>query len=280
MVATAPIPQDIPLTRIRVVDRLRPVDPQRAEVLAARMAEEGQLQAVVVRRVRGGDEFELVIGAYRLTAAGLLGWTTIRAEVHELTPHQARLAEIDENLIRTELNALDRAIFLAERKRVWEQMHPETKHGGDRKSRQSGEGQDKSQSLRLDPQRRFSAEAAEKAGLSERTVQAAVALVEALAPEAIALVRGTPVADNAAQLKSLASEKPEDQVRMARAVATGEAGNIQAARVHLGLASPVERDADAETFAKLVDLWTRAGTKARRMFRDHIGKAGDKPAKA
>ena len=57
-----------------------------------------------------------------------MGWTEISAHIWtDVTDDWARLMEVDDNLAGAEMNALDTAVFLAERKRVYEKLHPETK---------------------------------------------------------------------------------------------------------------------------------------------------------
>jgi len=48
---------------------------------------------------------------------------------------KSELAEIDENLIRNEIFYLDQDDMYKRRKEIYELLHPETKNGGDRKSK-------------------------------------------------------------------------------------------------------------------------------------------------
>jgi len=146
-------------------ERLRVLRPEKVDELTESIQTQGLLSPVVLRpRPRGG--YILVAGCHRLEAVRKLGHSNIRAEVHEgLDADAAALAEIDENLIRADLSPAERALHQGERKRLYEKLHPETRHGGDRKSakakssRQSGE------------LKRYTKDAAKKTGKSERSVQ-------------------------------------------------------------------------------------------------------------
>lgn len=264
---------DLPIEAIFDGDRLRAIDPAWSAAMAASIEAGAELPPIVVRPPEPGEDFPgeyaLVAGGHRLDAHRLADRLTIRAEIRPLSRLQARLVEIDENLFRHELNTLDRAIFLAERRRVWDELHPEAVHGGDRKSRNS-KGKIKSQTLRLDP-RRFTQEAAERCNLSERTVQAALALANSLTPETVELLRGTAWARNASELQRLAAEPAERQVMLARIHAQGEALTVAKARIAVGDAPTGEGDPQEELFRRIVANWERLDAKGRKRFLEHAG---------
>lgn len=217
------------ISGIDTSNRLRPVDPSRVEALAASFSEIGQQQPIVVRPMADdGNGLILVAGAHRIAAARLLGWTEIAAIWLDLDEASARLVEIDENLIRNELSEIDRALSLAERKRIYEALHPETAHG---KARKPKKNDVKGKVANLATFASFSKDAANRTGLSDRTVRRAVELAAALSPEAITLIRGTKLADNQSQLKALAALDPADQVTVAGLIATNAASNVAKARV-------------------------------------------------
>src|SRR5689334_959261 len=117
--------------------RMRTLRPEKVDELAASMRDCGLLQPIVLRPGANGNGvgFDLIAGRHRHEAARKLGWTAISALVVEgLDADQAKLAEIDENLVRADLSPAEQAAHTAERKRLYEQLHPETKHGGDRRS--------------------------------------------------------------------------------------------------------------------------------------------------
>jgi ParB family chromosome partitioning protein len=249
---------DCPIDKIDASGRLRPADPARVAAQAVMFEDDGQLQAIEVRP--RGDGFKLTFGLHRLEAAKQLGWVTIRAVEKDRSEPEARLAEIDENLGRNELSAIDRAIFLAERKRVWEKLHPETRQGA------APKGKNKVAKLATFTQR-FTADVAERCGLSERTVRRACQLADDLG-ELIAVLRGTPLADNQAQLFALARLDPAQRRRVAKLIGSGEAPSLSAALSAAGLKTAI--DPEEAAFRALVSAWTRAGAKARRRFKKHI----------
>ncbi|WP_159966781.1 ParB N-terminal domain-containing protein, partial [Profundibacterium mesophilum] len=107
--------------------RLRPVSEAGVLSLVASIGELGVMKDPIhVRRVphRGGA-LELMAGGHRLEAARRLGWTDIPATVWTCSDDWAHLVEIDDNLGGSELGALDTAVFLAARKRIYEKLHPE-----------------------------------------------------------------------------------------------------------------------------------------------------------
>lgn len=261
----------VPLNLIDDSDRLRPVEPAWAEVLAGHYRDRVPLPAILLRPpeegevLRPGCNFALVIGGHRVAGARLAGVEKLQAIIQPLTRAEARIREVDENLDRHELTALDRAIFLLERKRAWEVLHPTTKDGGDRKSQKFKEAI-RSQTLRSDPASRFSSEVAAKIGRSERTVQAAIELASKLDREAISHLRGTSLVDNAAQLRDLAAEPAERQRTFVGLIAAGQAGTVREARIIAGEAPTGEGDPQEKAFRQLVAAWDKASRETRSRF--------------
>lgn len=214
---------------IDATGRLRPVDEAHAQLIAASMNESSLIQPVVVRTDSSGNGLKLVVGGHRLRGAAILGWDEIPAILIEATDDEARQIEIDENLARKELTILERAEFLAERKRVYETLHPETANGKAKKPKT-----EKAKVANLATFARFSRDAAKSTGLGERTIQRSVELAGKLSPKAVALIRGTKVADNQAQLQALAELEPEQQITVAGLIGAKAAGNVAKARVVAG----------------------------------------------
>ena len=116
----------VPLDKIEAANRIRQVDDAWAQIVADSFVEVDQLQPIDLM-LRPDGQLVLIDGKHRLRAASLLGWEHIRAHIRDLDGETVRLRQIDANLIRRELNPLDRAAFLAARKDVYEALYPETK---------------------------------------------------------------------------------------------------------------------------------------------------------
>ena len=151
-------------------------------------------------------DYRLIAGYHRLEACRRLGWAEIPATVCDLDALHAELAEIDENLIRTELSVLDRSEQLARRKVIYEALHPETKRGGDQRS-------ESARSKRNDFVS-FAKDTAEKVQVTERTVQQEIQIATSLASDVKEAIRDTPLADNKTALMTLAKKTPEVQRAM------------------------------------------------------------------
>lgn len=181
--------------------RLRGVDQDWAECLAGMFQETGQKTPIDV--VAKGKRYSLIAGAHRLSAAKLAKWREIDARVLEPSTEQAveelRLHEILENLGRKDFNALERCEALFELKRIYEALHPQTKHGGDRKS-QAAANKHKNQVAIF----AFCSSASETTGLSRRSVELAVQIFEGLSPRTRERLKGTVFAHKQSDLKTLA----------------------------------------------------------------------------
>lgn len=260
--------QTISVAEIDDSGRLRAVDAGYVALLAENIAQVGRLrQPIEVRRVKKGG-YALIAGGHRLAAARRLEWGQIEAFVFDASDDEARLAEIDENLVRHELNPLDRATFLHERKSLYERLHPDTKAGvAGGKARQGAATDIMS----------FAADTAERVGLTERSIQRAILIATRLSPDVKARIVGTSLARNQAELLALVKLPPEEQRKVvAELLAESPRAKSVSAAHRLVLGGRVEdADPDSAKFAQLVTLWGRSGDKARRMFLAHLKKEGD-----
>lgn len=223
---------EIEIASIDVVDRLRLVDRAHVEMIAASVAESYLHQAIAVATTPGGgNRYLLVDGEHRLEAFKLLGRTTIPARIRTLTPEEREKHEIHANLIRNELTALDRTIFVGRLADMFAAENADARNGGDRKSKKWRE---KNQLANLANWSSFSKEAARRTGLAGRSIRRTRELAAGLSSEVVALIRGTRIADNQAQLQALAALAPEQQLTVASLIAANAAGNVAKARVVAG----------------------------------------------
>lgn len=248
---------------IIVADRLRGVDPAWVEVLAASITDKGQDTPIRVRRDEGA--LHLVYGAHRLEACRRIG-VEVKAEIVECSELEARLMEIDENLFRRELGALDRAVFMCERQDVYLQLYPETAKGvAGGKARQGAASDILS----------FAAETAARTGFSRRTIERAVKLARAIPRDVRERLRGTAFADRQVDLDALSDLAPDQQRQVVALIVGGGAKDLKKAMgIVLGTSAP-PLDADDLQFAALEKAWVRASTVARERFIALIRETGD-----
>lgn len=248
----------IPLADIDVGERLRGIDDDAAAVIAASMQEQGQRTPIEVRKV--GKRYRLIAGAHRMRALALAGIEAAFAVVVKATELEAQLLEIDENICRRELSPLDRAIFLAKRKEVYEELHPETKHGGDRKSDQV------CNLTHLIPS--FTEATAKKLGLDGSSIRRSIARYTHIAPDVREKIAGTWLSGSGAQLDALARETPDMQRQIADFVVQWP-GIKNISEVVRQIKGQPKKKA-LTVYDKLLALWDKADTETRLRFCRHI----------
>jgi ParB-like chromosome segregation protein Spo0J len=115
---------------IMVDKRLRPLSEKKVIELADSIKQIGLISPIVIRYPNGAMVPHLVAGAHRLAAVKDLGWEEVPCvTAPEEDADRAALIEIDENLVRGELSAAQRAIHIDRRKEIYERLHPKTRHG-------------------------------------------------------------------------------------------------------------------------------------------------------
>lgn len=202
----------VPISRIQVRDGRRRMDAGHVRELEDSIRELGLLNPITIDR---GNV--LIAGLHRLEAAKRLGWQEIECTVSSLDGLQAELAEIDENIVRSDLPALEYGEALLRRKEVYEALHPETKHGGDRKSEEI-----KTTKCRFDNVKSFAQDTAEKLGVVPRTVERQIQTVKNLAPEAKEIIRDTDMKISKKAAMKLSRLEPAQQKEAAALLAAKE----------------------------------------------------------
>ncbi|HSR25635.1 MAG TPA: ParB/RepB/Spo0J family partition protein [Candidatus Eisenbacteria bacterium] len=102
---------ELPLHRLEISKgqaRIRDVEKDLDE-LVENLRTHGQLEPIVVARIRNTDKYEIITGQRRFLAHKRLGWSAILAAIlPEAVDHAtARALSISENVVRTELNPKD-----------------------------------------------------------------------------------------------------------------------------------------------------------------------------
>lgn len=205
------------------------------EVVVKRLMESygevGQLNPILLRS--GGV---LVAGRHRYEAAKRLKWEHVKAQLlPDVEEMRQELVEIDENLIRAELTALEQGEHLARRKEIYEALHPEAGHGG---ARSSGGVPPLENGKRA---KSFADDTAEKTGVAARTVREGVQVGKNIDPVAKKKLAGTKAAKSQKQLLQVSREKPERQKAIADLLAGGHAESVTEAVAQLG-EDPAEVD--------------------------------------
>ncbi len=90
----------------------RTFDPEKLEELTASISAEGVLQPIVVRFDRERDRYIVVHGERRLRAARLAGLDAIAALIRDVPEERRLIHQLMENVVRDDLNAVDRAAAL------------------------------------------------------------------------------------------------------------------------------------------------------------------------
>jgi ParB family chromosome partitioning protein len=199
--------ETIEIETIDASGRLRPVNQAWVDTMAEEVAAGATLPAIEVVETAPGA-YRLITGAHRLAVAGQLGFATIEAIVWPASAFadesKIRLKEIQENMLRYEQTELDRAVAIAEWKRIFEAANPTPKRG--RKA--AGEMIPESGNIFVE---RFSEAAARALGISESSVYVAVEIAKGLDQEVRLAIAAHPIADHQSELLALARQPAERQ---------------------------------------------------------------------
>lgn len=133
--------------------RFRPLDPKSVKVIAESIQKNGQLQPILVDK--NGN---LIDGNHRYHACKQLGISVIAKVIDEVNEDKLALMEIDTNLCRKELTQSELEIHLAERKKIYIRLYPETAKGTFAKT----------------DKKSFTEDTAETLGVSKKTVERVV----------------------------------------------------------------------------------------------------------
>ncbi|MBF2051936.1 MAG: ParB N-terminal domain-containing protein [Candidatus Sericytochromatia bacterium] len=207
----------MPIADIHVTERLRPASSKKVDELAASIEQVGLMNPVCVR-----PDGTLIAGWHRLLACKKLGFESLLVNVMAMSDTLAELAQIDENLKRNELTALEQSQHIKRREDILQQMgmrkpdHRPSKKGATVAPLMSTE------------------DLADEMGMSKRSVQVRKQIAEGISPDLQEELADTPIADSTTQLVALAKLPPEAQADAVQQVKSGQAKTIQeASRPHV-----------------------------------------------
>ena len=201
----------IKISDIKINPGRRNAEPKAIEELSKSIAAVGLMNPITVTQ-----DNTLIAGLHRLEAAKLLGWTEIECNSVGMSSLQAELAEIDENIVRTNLSRQELGEQFLRRKEIYEMLHPETRQG-------MRNGQTvKNANLTSLETKSFAQDTAEKTGMSKRTVSRLLQIANNMTQDAKRIVKDSDIPQDTA-LKI--SRLPHDQ--QAEAASLLAAGKVQ-----------------------------------------------------
>jgi ParB-like chromosome segregation protein Spo0J len=210
----------VPLRSITVArHRLRALREDNVEAIAQSMAKQGQLQPIVVRPQKDGG-YWLVAGLHRLEAAKKLEWKGINCTIFDdMEADRAELIEIDENLIRADLTAAERALHTTKRKELYDRFHPETRKGAAGGRAKAAIRKGPGANAQIERTQTFVKDTAKKTGTGRSSVQRDVTRGKKV--KVLRDIVGTSL-DKGAEIDALAKLPASIQESLAKAAKTGE----------------------------------------------------------
>lgn len=201
----------IALDQITIGINRRPLKDEKVAELMESIKNNGLLNAIVL-----DQELKLIAGLHRLTAYKLLGFKEIECNIIPCkNVEQARLAEIDENLVRSELDALERSELWLERDELLQKLGLRAKPGENQYTRKGGEI--------ISPPLKTTFDLAKEAGYTQRSFQLGKQIARNIVPEVKEVIRGTPVAKSSTALLKVARAGSKEAEKAKQAAMAAQA---------------------------------------------------------
>lgn len=205
----------VPIDQIHIGQNRRPVKGEKVDDLKESIKANGLLNPITV-----DQKLNLIAGLHRLTACKLLGLEAVECNiVNYQDADQARLAEIDENLIRNELEPLERSELWFERDQILVRMGLRAKAGDNQHTHKGSE--------MISPPPKRTVELAREVGYSERTFQHGKQIAKSIHPEVKQIIKRSPIADSPTALLKIARAGSQER---AAAEAAQQAWELAQAR--------------------------------------------------
>lgn len=201
---------DVKIADIKIKTRLRSTSEDNIREIAESIRDIGLINPITI-----DNEYNLIAGFHRLQAYKSIGLRSIPAIISGQQELNARLQEIDENLKRSELTAIEKSAHIEERENILRQLDKMAVKGDNRFS---------SNTKSTQKQR------ASEIGMSRRNYQYLKEL-ENLHPEVRDLLNDTPYASKMMDLVMLSREDDTIQLKVANSLITGKSHSIKRALV-------------------------------------------------
>lgn len=174
----------VPIGKIQIKEGRRSLDACHVKELADSIRELGLLNPLTIDR-----DYVLIAGLHRLEAVKALGWEDVECTVSSLEGLAAELAEIDENIVRSDISTLEYGEILLRRKEIYETLHPETKEGiAQAISMNRTLGNNVSDKMSV-TSKSFVQDTAEKLGVVPRTIERQIQTAKNLMPETKEIIK-------------------------------------------------------------------------------------------
>jgi len=231
---------DVRIDKIKVGERMRSLDMAKVSELADSINQIGLINPITVDR-----DYRLIAGLHRLEACKSLGLDMILAIVRDVDKLTAELTEIDENLLRNDLTALEEGEHLLKREKLLEDIGQRAPDHRPKKGEESSPLE-------------TTADIAKQVGLSERIAQQRKQIARGLAPEVKDMIRDTDLANRKGDLLKLSRIDTETQKELAARMVSSDADDAKEARNELFIAhrnTAAEREKRAARWKQVKEEW-------------------------
>ncbi|MGJ5675961.1 MAG: ParB N-terminal domain-containing protein [Nostochopsis sp.] len=273
----------ISIDKIKIGVNRRPLNGEKVKDLKESIQASGLLNPITL-----DQHYNLIAGLHRLTACQMLGLKEIECNVVNYEDvEQSRLAEIDENLIRNELEPIERNELWLEREQILQRMGLRAK-AGDNQYTLKG-------SAMVAPPAKTTRDIAKKTGFSERTLQQGLQIAKAIHPEVKQLIKETPLAksttaqleiartataertsaEQAEEAAQLAKAKGEEQEAERQAQLAAESRAKQKELQLLAFKSAIAQKQAKSAVKKVPNRLEQPDHKANLIFKEPQVKVGD-----
>ena len=251
----------VELAQIRVEGRVRQPRAARVAILRESIRNDGLKKKIVVAAApakRDGTRFVLVAGLVRLLAMRELQVESCQAVLKPKAPAASlRQAEIDDNLLDDDgLTVLERGRCFAAARAIYEEAHPGTGRGGDRRS-------DQSANLAACPG--FTEWAADRYGRSDRAIRRLCQIGEAVDAAAGVQLADHDAADRQTEMLALARLGPDVQQQVAQLLTASENPADTVAEAVARIEGRVEQpELFTVYYTRIIGTWARLDLRQKK----------------